>query len=139
MEPLRVVLVDSREERRNLMVDLVEQNEGRAAVVAAADDPRSAVTAVDEEQADAVLVDVRMPVPAGLRTVRDLRARFPELGIVVCSFDLDRPTVRMVLDSGADACLAKPATCRELVAAFESAHDARHDGARPLAGAATAA
>lgn len=120
MSPLRVVLVDNRRERRDLMVGVVEGAGGRATVVGEADG-RSAAAAVDAEQSDAAVVDVRMPVSEGLQTVRALRRTFPTLAIVVCSFDLDPATVRDVLAAGADACLAKPASPYDLVAALEAA------------------
>lgn len=122
--PLRVVLVDSREERRALMTGVVEGDGGRAVVVAEADGPESAVFAVREEQAHAVVVDVWMPVAAGLRTLRALRGAFPSLGLVVCSFDMDGATVGQALAAGADACLPKPASPHELVDALAAAHRA---------------
>lgn len=121
-EGRRVVAIDSREERRALMVDVLEENSGRVSVVAEADDRVAALASIEAHRADAVLVDVRMPTPVGLRTIRDLRRRAPQLGIVVCSFHVDRQTMRQVLDAGADAFLPKPATYRELAAALESSH-----------------
>lgn len=119
--PVRVVVIDSREERRALMVDVVDGDGGRVAVVAVADGHDSALRAVDEEAADGVVIDLRMPTGEGLRTVRDLRAQFPALAIVVCSFDLDGATVREVLAQGADACVAKPAAHEDLAMMLEAA------------------
>jgi DNA-binding NarL/FixJ family response regulator len=120
-EQLRVVLVDARAERRTLMFDVVEAWENRARVVAEADSLETARLAVDEECADAVVVDLRMPTAEGLRTVQQLRRTFPRLGIVVCSFDLSRATIEEALLAGADACLPKPASPYELVGALDAA------------------
>lgn len=103
------------------MVDVVHGDGGRVCVVAAADSHASALRAVDTEGADAVVIDLRMPTVEGLRTVRDLRTAFPALAIVVCSFDLDRATVRQILAEGADACVAKPASHGDLVRVLEAA------------------
>jgi DNA-binding NarL/FixJ family response regulator len=119
----RIVLVDSREERRQLMVNVVEAYADRASVVAQAGSRDSALLLVHEYQADGVVMDVRMPVGEGLATIAELRRRVPRLAIIVCSFDLDRATATKVLDHGANACLAKPVSPWELLAAL--------DGARP--------
>lgn len=124
-EGLRVVLVDSREERRRLMVDVVEGEGDRAFVVAEADSPESARVAVGKERADVVVVDVRMPTAVGLRTIQHLREECPGLGIVVCSFDLDAATTREALLFGADACVPKPASPFELVGALVGARPRR--------------
>ena len=118
---LRVVLVDSREERRKLMVDVVEGVGDRACVVAVADSCETARLAVDEENAEAVVLDLHMPTAEGLRTVRHLRRKFPALAIVVCSFDLDAATIHEALLMGADSWVPKPASPYELLAALEEA------------------
>ena len=115
---VRVVLVDSREERRKLMNDVVEGDGDRAVVVAEADSAVAALLAVVEQSADAVVLDLRMPTAEGLEAVGDLRRMFPRLAIVVCSFDLAPATVRQALAAGADACLSKPASPHELVVAL---------------------
>ena len=118
---LRVVLVDAREERRKLMVDVVEGGGDRVAVVAEAGSLEAARAAVNEKRPDALVVDLRMPTPEGLRTVQQLRRTFPRLGIVVCSFDLSRATIEEALLAGADSCLPKPASPYELVGALDAA------------------
>jgi DNA-binding NarL/FixJ family response regulator len=132
MDALRVVLVDNRKERRDLMVGVVEGAGGRATVVGEADGASLAAAAVAAEQADAVVVDVRMPVSEGLRTLRALRRSSPALAIVVCSFDLERATTRRVLAAGADACLAKPASPYDVVSALEAARRAAPLSCRAL-------
>lgn len=132
-EQLRVVLVDARAERRKLMFDVVEARGDRARVVAEADSLETARRAVDEECADAVVVDLRMPTAEGLRTVQQLRRLFPRLGIVVCSFDLSRATSEEALLAGADSCLPKPASPFELVGALDAARRRASTGAVPAA------
>ncbi len=119
--PLWVVLVDDRDARRDIMHQVVGGDGVRASVVADAHSRASALLAVGQHHPDAVVVDIRMPVAEGLRTVLDLRQAFPGLGIVVCSFDLDPATVRDALVAGANTCLAKPASRQHLLAALEGA------------------
>ena len=117
---LRVVLVDAREERRKLMIDVVE-GLGDRAVVVAETDGLEASAAVEKASPNGVVVDLRMPTPDGLRTLQQLRRMFPRLGIVVCSFDLSAATIEEALLAGADACLRKPASPYELVGALDAA------------------
>ena len=63
---LRVVLVDTRDERRGLMRNLVDGSESGASVVAEAGDRDAALLMVDEQRADVVLLDVQMPIADGL-------------------------------------------------------------------------
>lgn len=130
---LRVVLVDAREERRKLMVDVVEGDGDRARVVAEADCLEAAQAAVHEQGPDGVVVDLRMPTAEGLRTVQHLRRAFPQLGIVVCSFDLSAMTVQEALLAGADACLRKPASPYELVSAVDAARRRASTAVAPVA------
>jgi len=131
---LRVVLVDTRDERRGLMRNLVDGSESGASVVAEAGDRDAALLMVDEQRADVVLLDVQMPIADGLGTIRDLRGSFPGLGIVVCSFDLDRAIVQDALAQGADACLAKPAGRGDVLAALGAACSGKPSSSEALRG-----
>lgn len=115
---LRVVMVDVRAERRQVMRRVVEGTEAGATVVAEADDEVAALELVDQHHADAVVLDIQMPVEQGLRAIAGLRGRFPALAIVVCSFHLDGSTKERALAEGADVYLAKPISPRELNAAL---------------------
>ena len=118
---LRVVLIDVRAERRQLMRRVVEGTEMGAIVVAEADSGASALELVGRENADAVVLDIQMPVEQGLEAITALRAEFPDLAIVVCSFHLDKRTRADALEAGAGAYLAKPISPRELNAALRQA------------------
>jgi DNA-binding NarL/FixJ family response regulator len=114
----RVVLVDAREDRRQLMRRVVEGDDTTAILVGEADSRAAALLVVDEQLADVVILDVHMPVAEGLATIAALRERYPQLGIVVCSFDLNGTTVQQVLAQGADSCLAKPVRRTDVHAAL---------------------
>ena len=120
----RVVLVDSRDERRQRMKPVIDGDEGKVILVGEADSAASAVAVVDEQRADAVILDVQMPLADGLAAIATLRERYPRLGIVVCSFDLGSTTVELVLANGADTCLAKPLRRSEVHEALGTFGDA---------------
>lgn len=119
-DQLRVVVVDSRHERRQLMSHVVEQADD-VVVVGFADGPVSAVAAVERSRADAVILEIQLPVAQGLDTISALRDDFPELVIIVCSFRADATTRREALDRGADSYLAKPLSLRDIRAALDLA------------------
>jgi DNA-binding NarL/FixJ family response regulator len=128
--PLRVVLVDARDDRRSVTRQLLERVP-TATVVAEATTRAEALLLVGSDGPDAVLVDVRMPVAEGLATIADLRRLSTSLGIVVCSFDLDNRTVDQALAEGADICLAKPVRPQDVQEALDSLRSRRPGGGGP--------
>jgi DNA-binding NarL/FixJ family response regulator len=109
----RVVLVDVRTERMAVMRTLLEGTE-LVSVVGEADSEAVALAEVERGHADLAVVEVQMPVAAGLAMVSALRGRFPELRIVVCSFHLLTATKDQAIENGADDYLAKPVDVRAL-------------------------
>lgn len=116
----RLVVIDGRADRRQLMTYVLEQA-GDAVVVGHADGPVSAVDAVDRLQPDAVVLEIQLPVSQGLDTISALRDDFPALAIIVCSFHASTTTKRAALDRGADAYLVKPVSLRDLRAVLQPA------------------
>jgi len=110
----RVVLVDSRSERRAVMRRVVEQALGDDTVVAQVGTETEALAAVDHRLADAVVVEIQMPLAEGLSVISALRAARPSLRIVVCTFHGDRSTQAQAAAAGADAYLVKPVNARDL-------------------------
>lgn len=93
---------------------LVESGERAGTVVAQADSPATALAAADRYDPDVVVLEIQMPIAAGLAAVAGLRAAHPSLVIVVCTFHRDPSTRRQALVAGADVYLAKPVSARDL-------------------------
>ncbi|HLI56557.1 MAG TPA: response regulator transcription factor [Actinomycetota bacterium] len=125
----RVVLIDSRPERRAVMGVLVDQCPGLIMVGVAAD-LDGAATRIREQRADVAIVEIQMPVAEGLATIGALREQFPHLRIVVCSFHDDAATRQAAEVHGADAYLRKPLSARDLFALTVDPH-------APLVGSTT--
>lgn len=70
---------------------------------------------------DVVTVDVTLPDGAGLELARELRNRYPDLGIVVLSSARDDDVLFAALESGASAFVAKNAQTEEVVSAVRHA------------------
>ncbi len=101
-------------------MSFVLEQAGDVTVVGYADDAVSAVEAVDRLQADAVVLEIQLPVAQGLDTISALRDLFGAPKIIVCSFHADAATKRAALDRGADAYLVKPLSLRDLRAVLRS-------------------
>jgi two-component system, NarL family, response regulator DevR len=114
---VRVVAVDSRDQRRQMMRRLLEHC-FEPAEIAEADSPAAAIELVGRCRPDVVVVEIQMPLQVGLDTVEALGRMSPRPRIVVCSFRHDAATVAAALERGADAYLAKPAGSAELRAAL---------------------
>ena len=118
MDDVRVVAVDSRNERRHVMRRLlelcVEETE-----IGEADSREAAIELVGRCRPEVVVLEIAMPLQEGLDTITALRLMSPTPRIVVCSFHRDPVTVQAALDRGADAYVTKPAGSAELRAALE--------------------
>jgi len=117
----RVVLVDTRPDRRAVMRQVFDHSGVAASVVAEADGQTDAVALVEEHAADVAVVELPQSVADGLEIVAALRRRFADLAVVVISFNTDPAVKAQVLAEGADACLVKPVSAREVMAAVPGA------------------
>jgi DNA-binding NarL/FixJ family response regulator len=117
---VRVVAVDSRDGRRQLIRRLLEHS-FEPAEIGEADSRTAAIELVGRCHPDVVVLEIQMPLEVGLDTIESLGRMSPRPRIVVYSFRQDAATVAAALDRGADAYVAKPAGSAELRAALAMA------------------
>ncbi|WP_020672419.1 response regulator [Amycolatopsis nigrescens] len=87
--PVRVLIVDDDQLVR-MALRLIIDGEPDLTVVAEAADGDAAITVVDEQRPDVVLMDVRMPGRDGLSTTRELLTRpAPPRVLMLTTFDSD--------------------------------------------------
>jgi DNA-binding NarL/FixJ family response regulator len=110
----RIVLVDSKPERRAVMRSIVILALGSDSVVGVAANRSEAVATVRSSGANAAIVDLDMPEDEGVATIVSLRAAHPHLVVVVCSFGSHRATRTEAVDAGADAYLGKPVSLDQI-------------------------
>jgi DNA-binding NarL/FixJ family response regulator len=131
VRPIRVALADDsflvREAITHLLAD-----EPKVAVVAVCADLQTLMYAVEEEQPDVVVTDIRMPpsgTDEGIRIAQQLRETHPEIGVVVLSQFTDPVYGLALLDDGSDgrAYLLKERIHHrhELIAAIEAVAEGR--------------
>jgi two-component system response regulator DegU len=106
---VRVVAVDTRRERRQVIRQLLEVSY-EPGEIAEADSRAAAIELVDRCHPELVVLEIQMPVEEGLETITALHPTSPRPRIVICSFQRDAATIQGALDRGADAYLTKPAS-----------------------------
>ena len=84
-------------------------------------DPAEALLVADQQDFDLVMCDVNMPGGSGLQLVRDLRARHPDIAVLMVSGMDDPQTAGLAIDSGAYGYIVKPFETNEILIAADNA------------------
>lgn len=92
-----------------------------------------ALQAIDEAQPDLVLLDLTLPDIDGLDVCRRIRAKYPDLPIIMLTARAEEIDVIVGLNAGADDYVAKPFRLAELVARIRARlRIAEHAGSVPV-------
>src|SRR3954454_7481314 len=103
---------------------------GLVALVGAADDieivgecgsAAEAASVVARSVPDVVVLDVALPDGDGLRVARELRDRYPELGLVLLTSNTEDDVLFRALETGVSAFVCKTAPNAEVLAAIRHA------------------
>jgi len=108
----KVLIADDSERARNGLRALLAMRQ-EIEIVGEAADGRQAVQMVRERQPDVVLMDIQMPRMDGLEATRQIKARWPEVRVVVVSMYVTRRP--QALAAGADGFLSKGCRVEELL------------------------
>lgn len=100
----KIMLVEDNIRARCALKALISQQEG-IIVIAEASNGQEAIRNIEKEIPDIVLMDMRMPVMDGLEATKIIKARWPQIKIVILSMYADCQSD--VLSAGADSFLAK--------------------------------
>jgi DNA-binding NarL/FixJ family response regulator len=112
-EPIRIVLVDDHDLLRRGIRTMLE-TEG-IVVVGEASDGSEAMPLVEDLMPDVVLLDIAMPTQDGIETTRELKNRWPGVGVVVLSSHDENQIVFDALKAGASGYVLKTAELDELI------------------------
>jgi DNA-binding NarL/FixJ family response regulator len=130
-----VMLLDDHELIRHGLV-LAFRRSGDFEVVAEAATVAEVMTRAEQHQPEVIVVDIGLPDGSGLDVTRQLRARFPDIGIVVLTMYAGDAQLFAALEAGASAFVAKSAPSDDVVAAARHAASSPHSfTANGLAGA----
>jgi DNA-binding NarL/FixJ family response regulator len=117
---IRVVVVDGHTLTRFGLTTLAAANPDLE-VVAEAGTAAEAPGIIARHSPDVVTVAVALPDADGLRLARDLRDRYPALGIVVLTAHGEDDVLFRALETGASAFVGKSAPLEEIVSAIRHA------------------
>ena len=118
--PLRVVIADDQTSVREGLV-LLLGGLPDIEVVGAAGDGQQALRLVAEQQPDAILLDLHMPVLDGIGATRRLAAEHPGVAVVVLTTYVDDSSVLDALRAGARSYLTKDADRTDIARALHAA------------------
>jgi DNA-binding NarL/FixJ family response regulator len=87
-------------------------------VIAEANDGREALTLIETQQPDVIMMDVAMPGLNGLEATARIGQQFPQVHVIILSMHANEEYVLQALRAGAAGYLLKDATLAELQAAL---------------------
>jgi len=116
--PVRVLLADDNAQFRFVLRRLLERDP-EISVVAEASDGDEALRLVEEHEPDVVLMDISMPGLDGLEATFELKARFPDLTVLMLSVGDKDQEIAAGLASGASEYLLKGIPASEIVDAIK--------------------
>ena len=120
---IKVLIVDDQHLfAESLKFVLQGESEGRIEVVGVAENGREAVTMVEENVPDVILMDIRMPVMDGFEATARIHAAYPEIKIMILTtFDDDELAVN-ALSHGATGYVLKDVDPPDLILSIEAVH-----------------
>ncbi len=119
MNPIRVYLIDDHHVVRQAVVEMLSA-EADVEVVGQSGDARSALDAIVREQPDIVIVDLRLPGMGGLVAIKEIRARAPNVGIIVFTMYDNPAYVHESVNRGAGGYVLKNASKSDLLRAVRA-------------------
>jgi two-component system chemotaxis response regulator CheB len=123
-DEVRVVVVDDSAVIRRVLAGVIKQAAG-VTLVGQAINGREALTVIETEHPDIVVLDVEMPVLDGLGALREAKRRWPGLPIVMFSTltEAGAAATLKALSEGADDYLTKPISTNGPVGAFDAVRE----------------
>jgi two-component system response regulator NreC len=119
MNKIKILLADDHKITRQGLRSLLEK-EPDMAVMAEAEEGRTAVRLAIELKPDVVIMDVSMPDLNGMEATRQIVSRLPDIRIIALSMHSDNLFVTEMLKSGVKGYLLKDCAFEELAGAIRS-------------------
>ena len=119
MAPIRLLLADDHTLVRSGIRALLNELE-QVEVIAEASDGREALSLIESQQPDIVLMDIAMSGMNGLEATMRVTRDFPDIRVVILSMHTNEEYVLQALRSGAVGYLLKDAGISELEIAIEA-------------------
>src|SRR5829696_3887944 len=106
-----ILIVDDEQSYRQLL-SLVFEGDGHS--IRTASNGREALALLQEDAADVIISDVKMPDMDGIEMLRSVRETHPDLGVILMTAFASVETAREAFKLGADDFIQKPFDVEEL-------------------------
>lgn len=113
----RIIIVDDHEIVREGLTAVLGRQAGFE-VVAQADTAAEALVTVDELVPDLVVLDIGLPDSSGIELCREIKARHPEIRVVILTGSDEEDNVLSAVIAGANGYLLKQSGIRDVVRAI---------------------
>lgn len=111
---IRVLVADDHPIYRAGLVERLEDEEGELTVVGEASNGHEAVEMTQSLRPDVVLMDLHMPLMAGIEATSKIKADFPGIHVLILSATTAESDLRGAIAAGASGYLVKTSTPSEL-------------------------
>ncbi|MCF8019395.1 MAG: response regulator transcription factor [Vallitaleaceae bacterium] len=118
---IKVLIVDDQEiirESLELMLNSVNNIE----VIGTAPDGRDAITFVEKDKPDVILMDIRMPIMNGIESMKVIKANYPNIKVIILTTFDDDEYIFESLKHGANGFLLKGVSIKILAKSVELVH-----------------
>ncbi len=125
--PSKVLLVD---DEREFVQTLSERLELRDMGSAVAYDGESALSMVDEDEPEVMIIDLKMPGIDGMEVLKKVKETRPEIEVIVLTGHGSEKDRQQCMELGAFAYMQKPVDIDEISEALKKAHEKVRQGRR---------
>jgi len=115
----KLMIVDDFKIERENVKDIILESGLELEVCGEYSNGRDALAALDKEIPDFIITDIEMPFMDGLAFGEQVRARYPQIKVILFSFHSKFEYARKAIDLDAYAYILKPIVEEELIGAFE--------------------
>ena len=119
METIQVMLVDDEVE---FLETLIKRMKKRNVDITGVKSGEEALMALDQNQVDVVILDVRMPGMDGIETLKEIKKRYPLIEVIMLTGHASVEVAVQGMELGAFDYLMKPMNIDELLYKVEDAH-----------------
>jgi DNA-binding NtrC family response regulator len=119
MEAIQVMLVDDEVE---FLETLIKRMKKRNVDITGVKSGEEALLALDQNQVDVVILDVRMPGMDGIQALREIKRRHPLIEVIMLTGHASVEVAVQGMELGAFDYLMKPIDIDELLYKVEDAH-----------------
>jgi DNA-binding NarL/FixJ family response regulator len=129
VSPIKVAVVEDMPDLREALHLLIGGSDGLVCVAACAT-AEEALKRLPEIQPDVVLMDIELPVMNGIECIRQLKAQFPGMQILMLTVFEDHERIFKSLEAGATGYILKKSSPSKLLEAIVDIHN----GGAPMSG-----